>query len=190
MPNQTQREWLKLFLREEIKPMLDQHWERVLDLRGTPEKPFCKEGLMLDFFQAAAKKTDANSGFLVSRCLVPGPGPWWQALIAFYTLSAPEIWPSEREVCRDLVSYFEHVNPETCENFEVSNAEHLVLTEKGERENKFLTHPIEVCIALYALLWAQGTTMEEKEKHMEKLISEKTEALEGWEKGWDLIKGE
>jgi hypothetical protein len=180
------RDFLKRFLREKVKPLLDQHFDRVMEIRMSGEKKTCKEGLQLDYFQLFPKFETEKTGQLFSRCLCCAPAPYWHATTAFYHLFFPEIWKEQGWVAADLLSYFQDYGMES-ENFGKEHLEFLIGMRDGTVKNKFLTHPIEVCVALHALSFAQGEG-EEREERMEKLTEEKIEELKEWEKEWEDLK--
>lgn len=159
-----------------------------MELRASGEKEFCKEGLILDFFQQFPKFETKDSGVLIPKCLCPAPAPFWHVLTAFYALHSPERWDSVASVATDLFCYFEEygVDPNSVENFYPYHARFLKQMQEGVSPNEYLAHPIEVCVALYCLLWAKGKDLEEKNKSMEVLREEKILELKEWEDEWNL----
>lgn len=143
--------------------MLDSYWQMVVDKRTGKTEP--EEGFVLieemspmtDLFKSTAEFNEKKDGGIFNHnCVLPGPQPFWHAMLAFYSIYFPEVFPEPKDVAASIISFFPkmELHPSAMENFTADHYAWLKKQSEGE-PNVFFSHPTEVILAMHIVLWTQ-----------------------------------
>ena len=143
------RYFLQNFFMSEIKPLLENYWEKVYELR-VKDDSWPKDAPLVDLFKPM-QIIDKNTGEKTLNCIMPlePARPFWDAFLAFYPLFKPDLFPSEGHVARMILDFL----PQTLKPVNLVPHTYIYLTQisQGLDSSNFWNYPIEFVPAIKIL---------------------------------------
>lgn len=170
----------------DVKPPPNEGFERIND-KG--------DFVISDVFKLCKHMTKTGKKKIKYLCVIPEQRVFYEVILAFYTVFFPEIFPDSKSIADKILSTFDRFkySPEGVKNMEVQHYKYLLQLQKEEKYLQYLTHPVEVAIALFAVLWsssANGETEEVRNKRLDELSIEREESYFAnlhWEEEWKKL---
>lgn len=190
--NQSEKVFLREFFWEEIKPLFEEYWIKVFELRKREDK-FLLNSPLVDLFKVIQSNKEM-------KCVIPLPDcrPFWECVLAFYLLWREDLYESPARLADMILKTLPTIlQPENLSKdilaFLFRLANHL-------DDLHFFQNPIEFVPSIKVLFLMSANYPksenelphfnEQVEKWTNQAVEEEGKRLENFEKKWREIQRE